>query len=362
MKHDIYIGKNSAEVLDKLPARCVDSIFTSPPYYSKREYKDANADWKDGYNGQLGLESHPTEFIKHLTDIFMKCWRPLKIGGTMFINIGDTYCGAGNTTENDNLGILDYAKEDIPDKKPSNTVEGYEKKSMLMIPELLAMSLINHGWILRNKCIWLKVPCTPDPVNDRFTNMYEMVYFFVKTRKYYFNLDAVRERYTDETMKRIEQARKNKKDYQRGQGEFGIGRHPTTIMQGVANKNAPESVNLFNFKKGGLKGLKKAVMEDNIPMKNPGDVVMINIPQYGGGHFASFSKQLVSFFIKAGCPVGGTVLDPFLGTGTVSETAELEGMNSIGIDISNDYKQLMIERMNPYTTKLVNKAEVEFHE
>lgn len=231
------IQGNVADVLKTLPDESVDCIITSPPYWGLRDYgKEAEVIWdgepncehdfllerkKDSmdrdiggmgsigqprvwekrireegfcikcgaWKGQLGLEPTPELYIKHMLQITGELKRVLKKTGTFWLNIGDTYCGS-----------MGKGKYDFP------------SKCLAMIPERLALEMIEQGWILRNKIIWYKPNHLPSSAKDRFTNTWEYVFLFSKSKKYYFDLDAVREPLKISTIKRVEQWIRNDED------------------------------------------------------------------------------------------------------------------------------------------------------
>jgi len=180
-----------------------------------KKYDDKKADFcqKCGaWKGQLGLEPTPDLFVKHLVTIFEKLKKPLKPWGTLYVVIADTYGGS-------HAGKNDYREEyslQKPEKydKPVPQAE-MKPKCLLMIPERFAMAMIQNGWILRNKTIWHKPNAMPSSVKDRLNTTWEYVYMFAQRKKYWWNLDAIREphKWVDENGERI------------GSKKFGKGKH-----------------------------------------------------------------------------------------------------------------------------------------
>ena len=191
---DDFINKiiqgDTLEVLKTFPDNLVDTIITSPPYYGLRDY---------GVEGQVGLEETFNEFLEKILLITGELKRVLKKTGTFWLNMGDCYGGVkiGKTDEK----CSDYVKEAQSGLK--KCLPGFEK-CMLMQPERLALAMIDgQNWILRNKIKWAKQvfikkqgktigSVMPTSVKDRFNESGEEFYFFVKSKKYYFDLDAVR--------------------------------------------------------------------------------------------------------------------------------------------------------------------------
>jgi len=181
---------DALEVLKEFPSRSVDMVLTSPPYYGLRDY---------GIEGQIGLEKTPEEYVLRLKEVFKEIFRVLKKTGTFWLNIGDTYGGSGcgkNDWRNNNKRSVSnpmlYANKPSPQLKQ-------KPKCLLCIPERLMFACLELGFILRNKIVWYKPNHMPSSVKDRFTNSWEYLYFFSKARKYFFDLDAVREPHKEET-------------------------------------------------------------------------------------------------------------------------------------------------------------------
>ena len=155
------------EEIKKIQSNSIDCIVTSPPYWRLRDYGD---------NRQLGLEETPAEFIQNLCNIFDECHRVLKDTGTLFVNLGDSYSHSNSIST---LGRRGFYK-DVKDKILKKTKCMAKKKSLVGIPAMFMIEMINRGWILRNKIIWQKTNVMPESVKDRFTNDYEEVFFFTK--------------------------------------------------------------------------------------------------------------------------------------------------------------------------------------
>ena len=157
--------------LKELPEKSINMCMTSPPYFNQRDY---------GVDGQLGLEKTPEEFVIKLCDIFDEVQRVLKEDGTIWVNLGDCYGGY----QGKNNGYPD-TKTDVP--VPQIKRDKKFTKCLLCVPERFAIEMINRGWILRNKIIWNKPSVLPSPAKDRFTIDFELIFFFSKNKKYYFN-------------------------------------------------------------------------------------------------------------------------------------------------------------------------------
>ena len=237
---------NVIDELRKILSESVDCIVSSPPYYGLRSYKGADTIWGgdsecehdwitgghkyrsggvdsantgndkigashidyysntcskcDAWKGQLGLEPSYEMYIDHLMLVMTELKRILKKTGTLFWNMGDSYSGSGGAGGDYNTGGI---REGQPKYKHGKSE--IPSKSLMMIPERIALAMIDDGWILRNKLAWVKRNAMPSSVSDRFSNKWEYVFFFSKSQKYYFDLDSIRKPLAESSIKRISQ-------------------------------------------------------------------------------------------------------------------------------------------------------------
>jgi len=182
--NQVLCGDNR-EILPTLPCDSVDLAVTSPPYWGLRDY---------GHEDQLGLESHPQLYVDHLVEICREVKRVIKPTGSFWLNLGDSYYGSrGNNSD-----YPQTKNQRISSGMPSKSLAtGFnsnwlQPKQLLGIPWRVATALQEDGWILRNCVIWFKPNHMPESVRDRLTKSYEFFFFFVKSKKYYFDLDAIR--------------------------------------------------------------------------------------------------------------------------------------------------------------------------
>ena len=287
----IYQG-DCLEVLKSFPDDSIDMVMTSPPYWALRDY---------GVEGQLGLEPTFQEYITKLCDIFDEVKRVLKKEGTCWVNMGDTYSGGVN---NNDKKKVDGAKT----IKPIKAV-GVQDKCLLQIPSRFAIEMTARGWILRNEIIWHKPNCMPSSVKDRFTVDFEKLFFFTKSKKYYFETQ-----------------------YEEATSISGKPSKPSAEMTKAYLGNPPTFT-----RKVGEQG------------RNKRCVWRITTKPYKEAHFATYPEALCETPIKAGCPVGGTVLDPFFGAGTTGLVAKKLGRNYIGIELNPEYIKIVEERLKQQT-------------
>ena len=171
------------ETLRKMPNEFLDSVITSPPYWQLRDY---------GYPEQWGLEPTFQEYLEHLWQMMDEIYRVLKPSGTVWINLGDTYARGNRTKDGDNHSVSN-AKELSIEPKSKPNYNGLNK-TLLLIPHRFAIGCIDRGWIVRNDIIWAKRNGMPESVTDRFSKKHEYFFFMVKSEKYYFDLDSIRDK------------------------------------------------------------------------------------------------------------------------------------------------------------------------
>jgi site-specific DNA-methyltransferase (cytosine-N4-specific) len=291
-----------ARTLDDGSADC---IVTSPPYFGLRDY---------GINGQYGLESSPAEYVAKMRDLFAELRRVLADDGTLWLNIGDSY--SASATNNGGYSAKSRLRGGpvAPHEKgrmandantPRALIPDVGPKNLLGIPWRVAFALQDDGWILRNAIIWNKPNAMPESVTDRLSGRYEHVFLFSKSRRYWFDLDPIREPHTSSEPKRF-------------------------ACAGDWVKSTE-----WNHNRSGYVG-----RDEN--GRNPGDVWTIPTQPFPGAHFACFPTQLPQRCILAGCKPGGTVLDPFSGSGTTGLAAQRTGRRYVGIDLNVEYLELSL--------------------
>lgn len=306
-------------VLSTLPDASVNCCVTSPPYFGLRDY---------GVAGQLGAESSPAEYVENLRALFAEVRRVLADDGTLWLNLGDSYYSgrgepgapdAKNSARRPGLRALD--KGGATWAKPKN---------LLGIPWRVAFALQDDGWTLRNSIIWAKPNGMPESVTDRLSTKHEHVFMLAKSRRYWFDLDAVRDDQSPVSLARRGRADLRTKD---GWAEAYGGNPPRGLAGNVPpghrgpKNGGPEA---DKFAAGGNGG------------RNPGDVWSIPTQPFPGAHFAVYPLALPERCILAGCKPGGTVLDPFSGSGTTGLAAAKHGRRYVGIDLNADYLDLSL--------------------
>jgi DNA modification methylase len=303
-EHDVTLYQGHvADVLPTLPAESVNCVVTSPPYYGLRDY---------GVEGQIGLEASPAEYVETLRAVFAEVRRVLRADGVMWLNLGDSYSGHNGGPSGSEYLVGEKFKAGTPKR----TVPG-SAKNMLGVPWRVAFALQDDGWTLRNDVIWSKPNAMPESVTDRLATRYEHVFLVSRSRRYWFDLDPIREPSASIEGLTWEQ--------RQARGEIR------------ASRSAEHIGKPGQFAGGTLAG--------NPLGRNPGDVWTIPTAPYPAAHFATFPPELARRCIAAGCPPDGTVLDPFAGSGTTLMVARRLLRKSIGIELNPTYCELTVDRI-----------------
>jgi len=297
---------DALEVLRTLPDTSADCIVTSPPYFGLRDY---------GTPGQYGLEPTPAEYAATMTAVFREARRVLADDGTLWLNLGDSYAyppgSAGRQGGNGQRADRTFTAESRPGTR------AVPPKNLLGIPWRTALALQDDGWILRSEIIWAKRNLMPEAVTDRPTRAHEQVFLLSKRPRYWYDADAIREESS------AEQESHNQR-YARPY-EAHTARAATTGQPGNVN-----SVGIHSRPgKGG---------------RNARTVWTISQTPNPQAHFATFPQELPARCIAAGCKPGGTVLDPFSGSGTTGAAARQLGRRYMGIDLNPAYHDLAVDR------------------
>ena len=304
-------------VLGGLPERSVQCVVTSPPYWGLRDY---------GVRGQLGLEPTPEAYVAVMVDVFRAVRRVLRDGGTLWLNMGDTYA-SGEVGRNDDdptnlarraeLYGTGTVKPGIHERQQRRVRTGLKPKDLVGIPWRLAFALQADGWFLRADIVWAKPNPMPESVTDRPTKAHEYVFLLSKSARYFYDADAVREPNSDWSVQALasswtRRTRNPCPDRNDGNGNDGAG-------AAYASKVNPAGRNLRS-------------------------VWTLATEPTPEAHFATFPTALASRCILAGSHMGDTVLDPFAGSGTVGAAAERLGRHSVLIELSAAYVRMAEER------------------
>ena len=338
-RNKILLG-DAREELGKLSPAFIDCVVTSPPYYLLRDY---------GVDGQLGLEGSVQDWVDGLVKTLDEVARVIKPTGSLWLNLGDSFS--------------------------RHKRYGAPPKGLLLAPERLLLALAERGWIVRNKVIWAKPNPMPTSVTDRLNLTYDVVYLLVRSPRYFFDLDAIREPH--------------------------VSNKPRKAQGGPAKP--PKWAGPLAGTQSGLRRARPDGVPGHWLGKNPGDVWRIATQGYRGAHFATFPERLIEKPILSTCPervcascgtpwkrstlqlvVGskgrtdapgplrrygkrwqtlhqrgpllaqcscgspwrpGLALDPFFGTGTVGVVASRLGRDWLGIELNGEFIEMAQKRL-----------------
>ena len=288
---------DARDILPTLPSKSIHCCITSPPYWGLRDY---------GIERQIGREASSSEYIAALMPIFDEIWRILRGDGTLWLNLGDTYIN----------------------------------KNLAGIPWRVALALQARGWLLRADLIWHKPNPMPESVQDRPTRAHEYLFLLSKSARYYYDSAAVREPvaafgngqwHGQQSLSFARTVHEPERP-----GSTGPNHRPE---RGVKHRTVREGVDT----RGGGQG--SGTMSFPLYSRNKRSVWTIPTRPFREAHFATFPPELIRPCILAGCPAGGTILDPFIGSGTVGQVCIEEGRSYIGIELNPKYVSMAENRI-----------------
>jgi DNA modification methylase len=328
------------DVLKTLPDASVNCCVTSPPYWGLRDY---------GCDGQLGLERTPEEYVAKMVEVFRDVRRVLRDDGTLWLNLGDSYAtGAGNVGERPGGGAQGDNWQGAMTSPNRMPIHGLKPKDLVGIPWRVAFALQADGWYLRQDIIWHKPNPMPESVQDRCTKAHEYIFLLAKSERYFYDADAIAEPVKMDTVPRYERGRSTTHKWaDGGPGDQTIAKSFDHMkVSGRGGRNAFRGQGHFRDGENGPANRDGRDMKDvgAGPTRNKRSVWTIPTKPFKGAHFATFPLALVRPCILAGCPQGGTVLDPFGGSGTTGAVAEEEGRNSILVELNPAYVALAERR------------------
>lgn len=360
MSVKLMIG-DAREQMKAIESSSIDCVVTSPPYFNLRDY--GTGTWEGGdsdcdhrpskeqrekrergklqggtatinaadiarafcprcgarrIDDQVGMEESPSEYLESLLNIFDEAFRVLKPGGTVWVNLGDSYNAYnGNRGESTSLSAK---TNDHHVRRPRGfglCAKTLPQKCLMGMPWRFALGMIECGWILRSDIIWNKPNPIPESVKDRPTKAHEYLFMFTKSQRYFYDADAIAEPFQTDEKERYEERAKAI-----GRGQQGWAHARGNDRDQSGGFPAPES-----------------------GKRNRRTVWTITTKPNPEAHFATFPPELPSLCIRAGCPEGGTVLDMFAGSGTTGEVASGIGRNAVLIELSPEYAEIIRKRI-----------------
>lgn len=347
IKNNVIIG-NCLEELKKFPNESVNMCCSSPPYWGLRDYgtppaifggddscdhdfgdtnvKDMKQKMKDvnnwtcskcgAWKGQFGLEPTPEMYVRNSVLIFREIRRILKDDGTFWLNLGDSYAGSGgiNGVPDDWASISTSNRKKHSKNNPNKKTKeiGLKPKDLIGIPWQVAFALREDGWYFRTDIVWSKNNPMPESVTDRPTRSHEFIFLFSKSQKYYYDYKAIREK--SDTI-------------------WNNRNWDTSYSETMSNQNRTYGA-----------GSKHDA--NNHSWRNKRTVWTVNTKPFKEAHFAVFPPELIQPCIIAGCPEGGIVMDPFMGSGTTAMVALQSKRNYTGTELNEEYLNIQKKRID----------------
>lgn len=301
MKKVKILQGSCIDKIKELEDNSIDCVVSSPPYFGLRDY---------GVDEQFGLEKTYQDYLANTVKVFETFKPKLKDTATIWWNVGDSYHRNGSDQPLQK-GLLN--KENINnrygwDKKHKAKTKDFKPKDLMMIPNRVAIALQDAGWYIRSEIIWNKPNPMPESVRDRPTSCHEKIWLITKNKKYFYDTEAIKEPCVTND--------KNVRD------------RDTSKLNNTPGRT----------KSGGLK-------TNDYTMKNKRNVWTVTTKPFKGAHFATFPKDLIEPCIKAGCPEGGVVLDPFGGSGTTGIVSALNNRNAVLIELNPEYVKIAEKRI-----------------
>lgn len=362
-------NENCLDTMARMPDGFVDCVVTSPPYYGLRSYGTEPQIWAgdefcdhvwgeqiknpkldtrpielkiaqggqvgsnvasqhwaqgnlgnfcqlcDAWRGELGLEPTFQLYISHLIDIFREVKRVLKKTGTVWVNLGDSFNGSGKGVAGVSSAIGAIVSNGQHLDRLSND-PSLPRKSLMNIPSRFAIAMTDElQFIQRNNIIWHKPACMPSSAKDRFTVDFENIFFFTKEPKYWFEQQL--------------------EEYTKPLDRWGGNNLVATQTEGWHTGT-------------GQQIYRDRDMRPNPNGRNMRTTWTVNFEPSGEEHYASYPTKLIEIPIKAGCPEGGIVYDPFGGTATTAVTAHKLGRQWICSELQPKYAEIADKRLAPY--------------
>lgn len=360
------------ETLETLPAESVQTCVTSPPYWGLRDYgtgvwaggnpvcghqvsgaspdpKNPDSTARNGkpsaadrsilagscpcgatrIDSQIGLEATPDAYVTEMLAVFREVRRVLKDDGTLWLNLGDSYASGtkGSGGRGDSSGLRRDGRDEASRLRSAATTIGHQlfeirrvdhglkPKDLVGIPWMVAFALRADGWYLRSDIIWAKPNPMPESVTDRPTKAHEYIFLLSKSPRYYYDAAAIAEQGADASAERYKSA-------------FGGAKARAVVGDaGIDTRTRPQGMREYDG------------------TRNKRSVWTVPTQPYAGAHFATFPEDLITPCILAGSAHGGTVLDPFTGSGTTGVVAIRHQRSFVGCELNPSYLEMARTRI-----------------
>lgn len=370
MSFRIHQG-DALTVLRTLSDESVHCVITSPPYWGLRDY--GTASWEGGdprcdhlmstgtqgptnhranrthtqrvpykeecgrcgavrLDQQLGLEATPELYVAAMVEVFREVRRVLRADGTLWLNMGDCY--SGGRRGKDSNSTLEGSRQNQAESRRAlgSRKTGLAEKQLVGMPWRLALALQADGWWLRQDIIWHKPAPMPESVRDRCTKAHEYVFLLSRSKRYHYDQDSIKEPASPNS-------------YDRGKGV-----HPKAANVPAGWDTQPGNHRQLKGRYPRTKQNASFSLAVRHPVKrrNKRDVWTLDPMPTPEAHFATFPIELPELCLKAGCPEGGLVLDPFAGAGTTGLACLKNNRRFLGIELNADYIKIALQRARKY--------------
>lgn len=336
MRKDVVYNTDCLEGLKTLPDNSIDCCVTSPPYFGLRDY---------GHQDQIGLEETPELFVAKMVEVFSEVRRVLKKEGTLWLNLGDSYANTG-TGGNGATGGRD--KSTLSGQMPpmgttpinKKVPAGMKPKDLIGIPWMVAFALRSSGWYLRQDIIWHKPNPMPESVTDRCTKAHEYIFLLSKSANYYYDHNAIKQPIADASIARLAQDIESQKGSERVPGKMNGAMKAVGLKYNATDKTIGKKLTGHS----GYIGSDGNIIGGG--QANKRSVWTVTTKPFSEAHFATFPQDLIIDCIKAGCPEGGIVLDPFMGAFTTALVARKLNRHYVGFEFNPEYITIGMKRLD----------------
>jgi len=348
-------------------------------------------------DGQLGLEATPEEFVAKMVEVFREVRRVLRRDGTLWLNLGDSYNSTGgHTGVGPNAQCGNTVRLGTDRHRLAAAIPGLKPKDLCGIPWRVALALQADGWWLRSDIIWSKSNPMPESCTDRPTKSHEYVFLLTKSAKYFYDAEAIKEPVADSTIGRDPvdfggakgrnyHPEPTDPNYRTGIEQWGrtwdykescaSGRNKRSVWT-IPTSSYPEAhyavyppklVEPCILAGSSAKGCcaecgapwRRVVKKSRTFESGSGRAGHIPIGKHrhcqGGGETLDVRRGPCVLTGTLGweptckhidaAVVPCTVLDPFVGSGTTLLVAQKHGRRGIGIDLSETYLDMAVNRL-----------------
>lgn len=337
MGGQILIG-DCRDSLRSLPDQSVHCVVTSPPYFGLRNYGDQEL--------QIGQEATPDEFVAAMVAVFREVHRVLRDDGTLWLNLGDSYAANRPYQVPSTKGGKKHGPAQSNGGGGAKVPEGLKPKDLIGIPWRVAFALQADGWYLRQDIIWAKPNPMPESVRDRCTKAHEYIFMLTKSPRYFYDHEAIKNPPSEALLRQVREGYtgSDSKDFGSGGAQSASGTK-ARIIQNARDKIDKQRGHGRRHAGFNDRWDTMTRAEQRALGSNKRSVWTVSPKPFKEAHFATYPPELIEPCILAGCPEGGTVLDPFFGAGTTGLVAEQHGRNWIGCELNPDYVEIAERRI-----------------